>query len=269
MVRSLSFYYSRGTTPALKVRNMNQTQISVIIPVHNSAATIRQAIDSVLAQSEKAEIYVIDDASTDEPERALLPYMEREDFHLIRNEDNLGVAKSRMKGVAAASTPYIAFLDADDWWAEGKLSRQLSEMISEGAVLSSTGRELMKSDGQSTGRCIGLPRRIDQKAILKQNHLNCSGVMVRRDVMLEFPMEHDDSHEDYISWIRIITKYGWALGIDEPFLKYRLSEKGKSRNKLKSAVMNFKVYRYCGFSIPKSLICFISYAVGGVKKYYF
>ncbi len=248
---------------------MNQTQISVIIPVHNSSATIRQAIDSALIQDEPVQIYVIDDASDDDLEQALLPYLQREDFHLIRNKSNLGVARSRMKGVEAASTPYIAFLDADDWWAPGKLSRQLSDMISENAVLSSTGRELMKSDGQSTGRCIGLPRRIDQKAILKQNHLNCSGVMVRRDVMLEFPMEHDDSHEDYISWIGIISKYGWALGIDEPFLKYRLSEKGKSRNKLKSAFMNFKVYRYCGFSIPKSLVCFVSYALGGVKKYYF
>ena len=52
---------------------------------------------------------------------------------------------------------------------------------------------------------------------------------------MEFPMEHDDSHEDYITWLKILKKYGPAVGIDRPYLKYRLSEGGKSRNKLKSA----------------------------------
>ena len=49
-------------------------------------------------------------------------------------------------------------------------------------------------------------------------------------------MEHDDSHEDYITWLKVLRKYGYAVGIDKPYLKYRLSEGGKSRNKLKSAV---------------------------------
>lgn len=80
-------------------------------------------------------------------------------------------------------------------------------------------------------------------------------------------MEHEDSHEDYIAWLRLLKKYGQACGINEPLLKYRLSGKGKSGGKLKSARMTFRVYRYMGFGMGKSLICFISYALNGIWKY--
>ena len=80
-------------------------------------------------------------------------------------------------------------------------------------------------------------------------------------------MEHDDSHEDYITWLKILKKYGNAVGINKPYLKYRLSEGGKSRNKLKSAKMTYKVYRYSGFGRLKSLLFFASYALNGIWKY--
>lgn len=80
-------------------------------------------------------------------------------------------------------------------------------------------------------------------------------------------MEHEDSHEDYIAWLRLLKKYGCACGVNEPLLKYRLSGKGKSGSKLKSAGMTFRVYRYMGFGWGQSLLCFVSYALHGVWKY--
>ena len=80
-------------------------------------------------------------------------------------------------------------------------------------------------------------------------------------------MEHDDSHEDYITWLKVLRKYGYAVGIDKPYLKYRLSEGGKSRNKLKSAVMTYNVYRYAGYGRVKSCAFFCSYALHGIWKY--
>ena len=84
---------------------------------------------------------------------------------------------------------------------------------------------------------------------------------------LLYTSEHDDSHEDYITWLKILKKYGPAVGIDRPYLKYRLSEEGKSRNKLKSARMTYHVYRYVGYGPVKSTCFFISYALHGLWKY--
>ncbi len=72
-------------------------------------------------------------------------------------------------------------------------------------------------------------------------------MLTQKGCALAFPMEHDDSHEDYITWLKILRRGGFAAGINKPYLKYRLSEGGKSRNKLKSAAMTYQVYRYVGY----------------------
>ena len=65
----------------------------------------------------------------------------------------------------------------------------------------------------------------------------------------------------------LVSSYGCAAGINKPYLKYRLSEGGKSRNKLKSAAMTYNVYRYAGYGRIRSCIFFCSYAVHGIWKY--
>ena len=134
-------------------------------------------------------------------------------------------------------------------------------------ALCCTARELMKPEGELTGKVIGVKEQITYRDLLRHNSINCSSVLLRTEVAREFPMAHEDSHEDYITWLRILKKYGIAIGINEPLLKYRLTNSGKSGSKLKSAVMTFRVYRYMGFSWPKSAVCFISYALHGVWKY--
>lgn len=245
-----------------------QIKVSVVMPVYNGAAYIKQAIDSALGQQISIEVLVIDDQSTDSLPEVLAGYAADGRVRWIRNEENLGVARSRNYGVANAKGEYIAFLDADDWWSKGKLTKQIAEMERQQAVMSTTARDLMRPDGSFSGRTIPVKTRITYHELLKHNSVSTSSVVVRRDVMLHYPMEHDDSHEDYITWLKIAREYGWVLGINEPLLQYRLSEGSKSRNKWKSAWMTFKVYRYAGLSIPHSFICFVSYAVHGILKYY-
>ena len=104
--------------------------------------------------------------------------------------------------------------------------------------------------------------------LLVQNPINCSSVVIRKDVAAEFPMVHDECHEDYIMWLQILKKYRKACAINKPLLNYRLSNTGKSGSKLQSARMTFKVYRYMNLGYFKSLMCFVGYAFNGVKKYY-
>ena len=247
---------------------MNDPLVSVIIPAYNSAGTIGKAIDSALAQETDVEIIVIDDCSTDGLDAVLAGYRQRPEVVCLKNEENLGAAGSRNLGVSRARGEYIAFLDADDYWRPGKLQKQLAAMARTGAVLCATARELMSPDGQLSGWVIGVKETITYRELLKHNSISCSSVLLRTEVARQFPMAHEDSHEDYIMWLEILQKYGSACAVNEPLLVYRLSTTGKSGNKLKSAAMTFKVYRYMGFSLPKSCVCFCSYAFHGVKKYW-
>jgi len=107
--------------------------VSVVIPVHNGAAFIREAIESVRAQDyPRLEIIVVNDASEDETESIVraLPF----DLCYYDFRTNLGPAEARNRGIREAAGDFIAFLDADDLWPEGKLRRSVSVLCADAAL---------------------------------------------------------------------------------------------------------------------------------------
>lgn len=247
---------------------MNGPAVSVVIPAFRCASTVCMAVDSALNQGVDLEILVINDCSPDGLDGVLERYREHPAVRIIKNEKRLGAAASRNLGVKLARGKYVAFLDADDCWAARKLLKQLSLLEKGEAVMCVTARELMRRDGVGTGRILPVRERITYRDLLRHNCVSCSSVVIRADVAREFPMEHEDSHEDYIMWLRVLRKYGFARGINEPLLRYRLGSGGKSGGKLQSARMTYRVYRYMGFPASKRLFCFCSYAFHGLCKYY-
>ncbi|MDD7739005.1 MAG: glycosyltransferase family 2 protein [Lachnospiraceae bacterium] len=241
--------------------------VSVVIPAYNSAKTICRAVDSALLQQVPLEILVIDDASSDETELVMRKYANEKRVRYLKNEENLGVSASRNRGVAAASGEYIAFLDADDYWAADKLEKQQRLMESTGEVLCCTGRELVDEKGAPSGKVIPVNEKITYQQLLLGNVINCSSVLAKKSVLLEFPMEKDECHEDYLCWLRILRKYRTACGIAEPLLKYYVSSSGKSGNKFHSAGMTYQVYRHLGIGRVRAVGYFFCYAWNGLKKY--
>ena len=246
---------------------MKDVLVSVIIPSYNAKETLAQAVESALAQDVPLEVLIIDDGSKVPVMETLAAFWGEERIRILRNEHNEGVAAARNRGIREARGRYIAFLDADDWWADGKLPAQLTAMEKSKAVLSCTARELMNADGSSRGKVIPVPQAIHYPDLLKGNCINCSSAVILTEVAREFPMEHDDAHEDYILWLKVLRKYGEAVGISKPYLKYRLSADSKSGSKWKSAVMTYRVYRYMGYSHWRAAGFFLKYAVNGARKY--
>lgn len=246
---------------------MSDPLVSVIIPAYNCGRYLSKAIDSALAQQVSVEIIVLNDCSPDNLDEVMQRYRSNPAVVYLKNEKNMGVAQTRNRGVSLAKGKYVAFLDADDYWAEGKLQKQLEAIEANHVVLCATARELLTPEGKPTGRVIPVKDRISYRDLLKHNSINCSSVLILTEVAREFPMHHEESHEDYIMWMEILRKYNMACGINEPLLKYRLSSSGKSGSKLNSARMTYTAYRYSGLSVPRSLLCFCSYAVHGIWKY--
>lgn len=96
--------------------------ISVLIPTYNYGKFIGKCIDSVLKQTYKnIEIIVVDDGSTDNTKDVVSKFPKVKYYW----QDNKGVSVARNKLLKAAKGEYIAFIDADDYWAETKLEKQL------------------------------------------------------------------------------------------------------------------------------------------------
>ena len=248
--------------------------VSVIIPVYNAKKYVCEALASVVEQSYVQEVIVIDDGSTDDSMEVVQVWLDAHEaqtekirFRLLYNAHNMGVAESRNRGVKEAEGIYVAFLDADDRFAPGKLKKQVELLERTGACLCNTARVLMQADGTLTQNIMHTPEKITLADLEQTNYINCSSVVVRRDIMQKYPMEHSEVHEDYLTWLRMLRDYAYAVGIDEPLLEYRLSENGKSRNKLKSARMTYRTYRLAGYSVWKSCRMFAHYTVMGLKKY--
>lgn len=246
--------------------------ISVIIPAYNAEKYIANAVYSALEQEDIAqgelEVIVINDCSPDDIDTAMKPFMDDPAVRYMKNDHNLGVAGTRNRGIREARGRYVAFLDADDWWEPDKLSAQLRLLEETKAPLCCSARMLHLADGTPTGRIIGVPERITYEELLHTNTIPCGSVVMPTQIAREFYMSHAELHEDYILWLQVLKKYKTAAGINEPYLHCRLSAGGKSRNKLKSAKMQYGVYRYMGFGRMKSIRYLFSYALGGVRKYY-
>jgi glycosyltransferase involved in cell wall biosynthesis len=108
-------------------------RVSVVIPAFNAERTIEQAVRSALGQShDNLEVIVVDDGSTDGTPRLLETI---DDPRLtVLGQTNAGPAAARNAGIARATGAFVAFLDADDFWARDKLSAQLDALESNPAA---------------------------------------------------------------------------------------------------------------------------------------
>jgi glycosyltransferase involved in cell wall biosynthesis len=103
---------------------MEQPLISCIVPVFNGELYIREALDSILAQTHRRlEIIVADDGSTDQTAEIVATFKETV-VYLKQNHER--PAAARNLGISAATGDFVAFLDADDLWHPEKLERQLA-----------------------------------------------------------------------------------------------------------------------------------------------
>lgn len=105
---------------------MSAPAISVVMSVYNNAATLRAALESVLAQAGPAlEFIVVDDGSTD-GSAVLLDEAAQQDSRLkVVHKKNEGLTRALIDGCALAAAPWIARQDADDVSLPGRLAALL------------------------------------------------------------------------------------------------------------------------------------------------
>src|SRR5574337_256903 len=106
---------------------VNSPKVTVLTPVHNREQHVAAAIESVLAQSfADFELLLIDDGSTDNSVGIMRLYTTDPRVRLVCNEQNLGIPKTRNRGIDLARGEYIAMLDSDDWAYPTRLEKQVA-----------------------------------------------------------------------------------------------------------------------------------------------
>jgi glycosyltransferase involved in cell wall biosynthesis len=107
--------------------------ISIVVPIYNKEIYLEKAFQSILAQTyTNFEVIVIDDGSTDKSLKTiklfLKSYKQSTAQWRLVEQNNFGVSSTRNNGIRLSNFEYIAFLDADDWWAPDYLAK-MKELI--------------------------------------------------------------------------------------------------------------------------------------------
>ncbi len=92
--------------------------LSVVIPARDAAATVRDTLDCLLAQTRGDwEAIIVDDGSTDATAQLVGAYVDRDHrFRLLSaGRPSQGASAARNRGIAAATGRWLLFLDSDDW----------------------------------------------------------------------------------------------------------------------------------------------------------
>jgi glycosyltransferase involved in cell wall biosynthesis len=206
-------------------------KVSVVVPTHNRAAFLREAISSVLDQTfQDFEIIVVDDASEDETSEVVRGFADNR-IKYIRHDVGRRVAATRNTGISHSLGRYIAFLDDDDSWLKDKLQRQL---------------DLIESSSANTGVVYTSFTRVETCTVeapiysnptKKRGHLlnelssgnwvgTASTVLLKRECLDKVGLfdEQIDFGEEYDLWIRISREFDFEY-IEEPLVVYRVHEK--------------------------------------------
>ncbi|MDY6908477.1 MAG: glycosyltransferase [Thermodesulfobacteriota bacterium] len=181
--------------------------VSVVIPVHNRAGLVEEAIRSVLGQRGiRPEIIVVDDGSDDATPEVLKRFGSA--VTVIRQERR-GVSAARNRGARAASNPWLAFLDSDDLWLSEKLAEQTAYLRRHPELEICQTDEIWIQDGRrrNPGRRHEKPQGHCFSRLLERCLVSPSAVMIRRS-LFEAVGGFDEALpacEDYDLWLRI----GW------------------------------------------------------------
>lgn len=101
--------------------------VAVIVAAYNAGETITRAVQSALAEPEVSEVWVVDDASTDDTlERAALCDNPAGRLRLVRQERNAGPAAARNRALEGVTADWVCVLDSDDFFLEGRIGRLLA-----------------------------------------------------------------------------------------------------------------------------------------------
>lgn len=245
--------------------------VSVIMPAYNAELFIEEAINSVISQTiSDWEMFVLDDCSSDDTfSLAQLSGKGEPRIHIIRNDKNLGVAKTRNRGINLAQGQYIAFLDSDDIWHPNKLECQLRKMREAGASVGYCSYEIIGADGLRVRPNYLVPEIARFKDLLKENYIQCSAMLIRADVLKRIMFNTDFFHEDYILGLDMLRSGEMAVGCRDVLLSWRYIENSRSFNKKKAAVNRWKIYRnYLRLPLYKAIYYFGCYSVAGFRKYF-
>lgn len=234
---------------------MTQTKktplVSILVPAYNADKTLETAIRSAVCDTyTNIEILIVDDNSTDNTPEVMSELQQC--FRCIETfsfKKNKGAGAARDFLLQRAKGEYIAFLDSDDMWSNGKLRAQIEAATTHSADIVTSGYTIINENSDKIGTRRP-PSQISGWQMYLSNWLPTSFTLVRSDLIGAKKMPHLRRRQDYAYWLTIFAqnKNIKSIGLPESYGTYLRQNKSLSSNKFKNIEANFEMFRFLGWS---------------------
>lgn len=201
-------------------------KISVLMAVYNGAVYLREAIDSVLAQSYRDfEFVIVDDGSSDESVRIVRSYADPR-IKLHASPQNMGQTTALNVGLRLCVGEFVARMDGDDICRPDRFAHQVAALDADPA-LGIVGSAVWIVDGR--GRTLDFSPQPESDATIRfvsltRNPFHHPTVMIRRRVLADHALEFDErfqANQDFELWTRLLPVTR-AANLPYALLRYRV-----------------------------------------------
>ena len=250
-------------------QGIDDSRVSIICPYRNAAAFLPGLIASVQAQSHPHwELLLIDDGSSDAGP-SLAAAAAANDARILPLQapprpggKPAGPWWPRNHGLAQATAPWVAFLDADDLWHPRKLERQLALHAAKGIAISVTGYG--RFDGQNLHLADWRlpPPRFGYASLRRVNLIPMLTLLARRELLAggfqPFP------HEDYLCWLDLFRRQPGLRchTVPELLAFYRVHGGNLTGARWSMPLWTYRVYRAHGAARLASAAALLPWGLG-------
>ncbi|MCL2749324.1 MAG: glycosyltransferase [Alphaproteobacteria bacterium] len=204
--------------------------ISIIMPTYNASRYVRDAIESVFAQTfQDWELVLINDGSTDNSLDIANEYANQDDrIRIINNPRNLGLLDTKNIGVNAAVGRYIFPLDPDDMLAPECLEKVHN-------IITTTDYAVVCPNGHFFGEQSGVfdfPKPTRYNMYRCTNGIHNSSIYEKKywEKYGGYDKNFSKGYEDFDFWLNFLDDGKKVIRIDDELFFYRIKPKENSRN---------------------------------------
>ena len=211
---------------------MNNYKVTIITPIYKAEKFIERCVKSLLNQDfESIEYIFINDATPDNSFKILKKLVDqynnrKGDIKLLENKYNLGVAKTRKKGMLEASGEYVIQIDSDDWIESNMISVLYNKGKNENADIVVCDYYISFITGEKKYRKEEYSSDIDfniKNIMLGRVHPSFCNTLIRKDFYLNnniLPQGKVNMGEDYEMMLKLFLSTEKVSYIPKAFLYY-------------------------------------------------
>ena len=226
--------------------------ISVLMGVYNCAATVEEAIQSIIGQTVTDwEFIICDDGSSDDTYEVVRALAKKEPrIVLIRNEHNMGLAPTLNHCLRAARGTYTARMDGDDICSPDRFEKELAALEADPGCAVVSCAMISFDEGGVYGQS-NYPEKPDKTDFFRMSPFCHAGCMMRKAVLLELGGYNESSQverfEDFDLWYRLYKAGYYGRNLPEALYSMRDDRNAFRRRKMKYRLnvtkLSLKIYR--------------------------